>query len=102
MEIIKKEIRRNPLLHRDEIYLLIKSKTTPSEKEVQEIIKSNFAVPEQNIEVNKIETKFGSHEVVVYANIYESKELANKFKKAKKKKEKKEGENVKQTEEKKK
>ncbi|MEM2713803.1 MAG: hypothetical protein QXS07_01250 [Candidatus Pacearchaeota archaeon] len=85
MEILKKQVAENKLMHRNDVYLLIKSNVTPSRKELIEEIKKIFGVEERRIDLNRIETKFGSHEVVVYASIYDSEEWLKRFKRGKKK-----------------
>jgi len=83
-EIIKQNIKKNPLMHRDEIYMLAKTDgKIPSLKEIQEYIKNKLNVREACIDINKIETKFGLHDINIFAFIYENENWLKKFKKHK-------------------
>lgn len=87
IEIIDKRINKNQLLHRDEVYLLIKTSLNivPSKNEVKEFIKNKFNVQEECIDVDKIISRFGSKNIEVHAFIYENKDFFEKLKKKKKK-----------------
>ncbi|MEM1577865.1 MAG: 30S ribosomal protein S24e [Candidatus Pacearchaeota archaeon] len=86
MEILNKEIKENPLLHRDELKLNIRfDKSVPSRKEIKQNLSKIFNVNEELISIRKIETFFGSKEMVVYAFIYKDKEWLNKLEIIKKK-----------------
>jgi small subunit ribosomal protein S24e len=97
VEILKKEIKNNPLLHRDELCLTIAfNSAVPSKNELLGLIKSQFNAEEACIDIDKIKSRFGKKEVVVFAYIYESPEWMKKIKKKVKSKEKKEGEGKKE------
>lgn len=86
MEIINKEIKKNPFLHREELKINIKfNKATPSRKEIKENISKIFNVDKELISIRKIQTNFGSKEAIVHAFIYENKEWLNKLEIPKKK-----------------
>jgi|GEM_PF-1708215 len=92
IEILKKEIKHNPLLHRDELCLTIAfDSAVPSKNELLGLIKSQFNAEESCIDIDKIKSRFGKKEAVVFAYIYESPEWMKKIKKKAKSKEKKEG-----------
>ncbi len=87
MEILEKEIRKNSLLHRDEIRLKINANKL-SREEVKEIVAKNFNVDKNLVVVNKILSVFGKNEWDVDAFIYENEKYLKIF--GKNEKEKKE------------
>lgn len=68
------EQRDNFLFNRKEVKLKVFDLDSPPNKEnAKKIISEKFSAPEDNIYINKIETKFGSREFVIIAEIYSSK-----------------------------
>jgi len=85
MEIVSKEIKKNPLMHRDELSLKIKFEKMPSRAEIREVLARNYNVAKELIAIRNIFTEFGSKEANVVAFIYENKEWLDKFEILKKK-----------------
>ncbi|NMB67053.1 hypothetical protein GYA25_03270 [Candidatus Woesearchaeota archaeon] len=81
--------KENPFFNRKEIVFNLESKSTPTFKEIQELISKEFSVPEENIHVEKIKGNFGLSSFMIYVQIYSSKEEKEKLihKNKKKKKE---------------
>lgn len=85
-EILNKEIKKNPFLHREELKINIKfEKETPSRKEIRETLSKIFNINENLIAIRKIITNFGSKEAIVNVFIYENEEWLNKLEIPKKK-----------------
>ena len=94
MEIL--EDKKNSLLSRQEIKVIIEMEKTPSLDEARKLIANNFKKPEENIVIEKIKGKFGIKTFLIEARIYDTKEkkeeIEPKKKETKGDKEKKEGE----------
>ena len=98
MEIIKnfenKLLNRRQIIAKEEV-----SKSTISRKEAKSSLAKLLKVNEDLIIIKEIKSVFGSREVIVEANVYDSKELLEKnarphlIKRNLPKEEKKEGEN---------
>jgi len=73
------------LLEREEILLLIESKTTPSKEEIKEELSKKLKKEKQNIVINKIDQKFGSNKFDVDIFVYDSYEGLKKYNKIPKK-----------------
>ncbi len=67
--------KENILFNRKEIYAEIESATTPKKQDVEKFFSEKFGVPLENIEVKKVDGKFGSKHFQVIAFVYDSKEL---------------------------
>jgi len=87
LNIIKN--KENSFLGRKEITFNLESKSTPTFKEVEEVVSKEFSVPVENVHVEKIKGNFGLTSFIVSAQIYSSKEEKDKLihKNKKKKKE---------------
>jgi len=77
--------KRNDLLERKEILLLIESKTTSSKEEIKEELSKKLKKEKQNIVINKIDQKFGSNKFDVDIFVYDSYEGLKKYNKIPKK-----------------
>lgn len=75
----------NPLLNRKEIEGELTSEITPSYKEIRKILSEKFSTPVEQIKVNNIKGRFGSHNFKINANIYSSKEALEETEKKSKK-----------------
>lgn len=64
----------NVLFKRKEIEGIVKSSVCPSREEVLNFLAEKYSVEKDTIEVETIMGKFGSHEFVIVAEIYNSKE----------------------------
>jgi len=73
MKIINQ--KENILFNRKEIYAELESATTPKKQDIEKSLSEKFEVPPENIEVKKVERKFGSKYFHVIAFVYDSKEL---------------------------
>lgn len=72
MELKVKGKQENPLLHRTEIILEVKAKTTPSRKELIEKIAELENSKRENVIVDKIKHCFGREKTIVTAKVYEN------------------------------
>ena len=66
--------KENPLFNRKEFQFEVQSKVTPSRAEIGKLISEKFSTPIDNIEIKKINGKFGSNSFNIAAFIYKSKE----------------------------
>lgn len=66
--------KENPLFNRKEFQLEVQSKVTPSRAEIGKLISEKFSTPIDNIEIKKINGKFGSNSFNIATFIYKSKE----------------------------
>ncbi len=101
MQII--EDKKNPLLGRREVKLIIEAEKNPSMEEAAKIVGEQFKSVEENIAVKQVKGKFGRNTFLITANIYKSKENKEKIEpklKGKKGKEKKPEEKKEKPEEK--
>ena len=74
MELKIKEEKENPLFNRREFQFEVQAKITPSRTEVGKSISKKLSTNLENIEIKKIEGKFGSNSFGVNAFVYDSKE----------------------------
>lgn len=74
MEMKILENKKNALLKRQEITAEEEGKTVPSKEQVREKLAALVNSSAEQIIVTKIESKYGSHKSIVYANIYDTKE----------------------------
>ncbi len=65
---------RNELFKRNEIEAVLNSNSNPSFDEVRKLLSERFKKPEENIDVRNILNNFGSHNFMIFANIYDTKE----------------------------
>lgn len=72
MEIKITEQKESPLFNRKEIIAEIKSDSSPKNSEVSKLIAEKLSVSEENIKLNGIYGKFGTHIFTIYANVYDS------------------------------
>lgn len=72
LEIIKD--KTNPVLKRREVYLRIKSKTTPSRIEVKNKLAAMLDSKPELIVIEKLRSVFGKQETIGIADIYEDEE----------------------------
>lgn len=72
MEIKITEQKESPLFKRKEIVAEITSESSPKNSEVSKLIAEKLSVSEENIKLNGIYGKFGTHVFTVYANVYDS------------------------------
>ncbi len=88
LTIIKKEL--NPVLSREEIKADIKSDTTPSYVEVMQELAEKLGKDKELIIIKSLYQKYGKHESILSAFVYNNKEAFAKHeaKKEKKKEEK--------------
>lgn len=83
IEVLKEE--KNLLFPRKEVELLVQADVTPSMIEAKEILKNKFSCDEDLIRIIKIESKFGSRDFLIIADIYDSiEDFNNLVKKTKK------------------
>jgi ribosomal protein S24E len=78
--------KENKLFDRKEVQASVNTEITPSKSEILEILSKEFSKPLENIEVKKIQGKFGSKEFIINANIYDSEENKNLTERKSKKK----------------
>ena len=78
---------QNPLFNRKEVLVELESQTTPSHKEVEELISKQFNSNPEAFKIKKISGNFGSKTFTISANVYPSKEekLSTEFKSKKEK-----------------
>ena len=72
LEIIKQN--ENTLFKRKEIQFSLEAETTPSEKEMIDLISEKFSTKAENISMKGIHGGFGSNTFTINANIYDSPE----------------------------
>lgn len=102
MEI--KSNKKNELFKRQELVLIVKGNKNPGFAGARKQISEKIGKPEENIDIRKVNCRFGQSEFKVEAHIYNSKEELEKInflRMSKKQKEgiKKAGEDAKKTEE---
>jgi ribosomal protein S24E len=85
IEILEKSVKKNMLMHRDEIILKVKVDKI-SREEAKEIIAKNFNVNKELVVVNKIKSNFGKNIWDIDAFVYENEKYLNIFGKNEKKK----------------
>lgn len=79
MELTILSREKNPFLKREEIRFEIKhASKVPSRKEIREKLISLTNGKAEALTVNKIEHKFGTHDVMGVARLYDSKEALQK------------------------
>jgi len=93
------EHKKNVLLDREEVILLINADVTPSMKQTSELISNKFKSSADNIVVEKINGQFGSKQFKVYAKIYNNLKSKEKYETISRKQRKKLIEDAKKTEE---
>jgi ribosomal protein S24E len=76
MEIIKEN--KNPLFKRREVGIKFDYSSVPSHSEAKKMISERFNCKEELIRIKKIDSKFGSKEFTILANIYDSIEEFNR------------------------
>ncbi|MFH1325304.1 MAG: hypothetical protein ABIH49_00850 [archaeon] len=69
----------NKLFNRKEISLEIETKITPKTEEIKKLISDKFSLPAGNVEMKKINGKFGSNNFIINAFVYNSEEDKNKI-----------------------
>lgn len=100
MEIKKiLEHKKNALLNREEITLIVRAEITPSVKQAAELFSEKFSKPVENIVVESIKGQFGSKEFRVYAKIYHDSKSKEKYEVVTRKHRRKLAEEVKKAEE---
>jgi len=77
MQII--EDRKNPLLHRQEVIIVIEKPMTISKQEATKIISEHFKKPEENVVIEKIDSLFGTKKTIITAKVYDSLESRKKI-----------------------
>ena len=65
-------------MKRKEIAIVVKSESTPSNKNILQLISKKFSKPEETIAVKRIKGKFGENDFLINANIYHSSEAKEK------------------------
>lgn len=84
------EEKKNNLLNRKEIKIIVEAGKNPSFAEAEELIAKEFKAVKENIAVKAIKGKFGRNTFLINAFIYDSIQAKEKLeKKREKKKEKK-------------
>ena len=73
------EHKKNDLLNREEIILILRADVTPSLKQVAELVLEKFSKPAGNIVIESIKGQFGSKEFKVYAKIYNNSKSKEKY-----------------------
>ena len=68
------EHKKNPLLKREEIKILMFSEKNPSYAEAGKFVSEKFKKSEDDIAIKRVKGKFGRKSFLVEANIYHSKE----------------------------
>jgi ribosomal protein S24E len=66
------EKTRNELLHRTNVFVKIRSVTTPSKKDLLKKVASILACDESLVVVDKISQEFGSRKATAYVKVYDS------------------------------
>lgn len=80
------EEKENKFLQRYELELCAKGfNSTPSKKELKEMIAALKGCKEENVFIEKIKQHYGSTEATIYAKVYKKAELMNKLHKLGKK-----------------
>ncbi len=83
------ETKKNPLLHREEIVFVVENQATPSKEKVRKDLASELKKPEENIVIERIDSKFGiqkfTGEAKVYDNVKDKEKYETLSRKAKKK-----------------
>lgn len=78
MEITKE--KTTPLLGRKRIYIKVENdKTTPSRADLRQKVITKFKYPEERTIIKHIFPKYGTTEVKLIVNIYDSIEIMNKL-----------------------
>ena len=72
------EIKKNPLLHREEITASLEKEVTPSKQEAIKMISEQLKKPEELIVIDGINNKFGSNKFTIKAKVYDRLESKNK------------------------
>jgi len=67
--------KENHLFKRKEIHAETKSKMMPNKNQVSAFFSEKFSAPVENIEIKKIDSRFGSDVFYLTVFIYDSKEL---------------------------
>jgi len=71
--------KENHLFKRKETHAETKSKTMPNKKDVDKFFSEKFSAPIENIEIKKIDSRFGSDVFYLTVFIYDSKELRDEI-----------------------
>lgn len=72
--------RRNPLLNRRELDLMIAYESgTPKRDEVREEVSKKFGVEKDRIIIEKMESIFGANKAIAHVHIYDTVEHAKKY-----------------------
>lgn len=72
------EEKKNGLFGRREVTAEVEADSSPSKADVQKLISEKMSVPEENIVLKKIGSKFGSSTFTINAFVYKSAEEKNK------------------------
>jgi len=68
------EEKQNPLFKRREVKLSVVGDVIPSKDEVDKFLSEKYKSDPSKIRIKKIDSKFGSKEFIIEANIYDSEE----------------------------
>lgn len=72
-------IKKNPLLHREEVILQVEENFPPSNQEAAKKISEQTKKSENLIVIDKISSKFGAKIFTIKAKVYESEEAKNRM-----------------------
>lgn len=78
MEFKVIEEKENPLFNRKEVKIEISRNVIPSKDEAEKLIADSFSVGTEGVKIKKIESKFGSRNFIIIANIYPTKQDKDK------------------------
>ena len=76
IEIISK--KENPLLEREEYKLEVSTKTTPKFEEIKKEVANKIGADIESTIIRKIETQYGTPNIIVLANVYKNKDIIKK------------------------
>ena len=74
MKILNKIENKNPLFSRNEVVLEIEHETVPSNVDSVQLVSKEFGADPALTRIRKIDSKFGSRNFKIVADIYDSKE----------------------------
>ena len=77
MEVLQN--KKNNLLHREEVLISLDANVTPSKLIIVEDVSKHMKKPVGNIVIEKIDGRFGTKNVLVYAKIYDDEKSRHKF-----------------------
>ncbi len=85
MELKNIKETKNMVFERKEVEAVVSAESSPSNKEVAELLSKKMNVSEDSVKIKGIYGQFGSKEFKVLANVYKSKEDKNKIERKTKK-----------------